>query len=400
MTPVVLCDSPERHDNLLPLSFTRPIADFRVGISTIADKWRDALGVDSNHYLAPEYLRAKYPHPVDDTLALYIAGHILPDENLVAAVKELKQGDALMAGDVMVAFFGTLAQYRQGPAETVDYQGEIIAINFVFDIFLNNAKALVDDFHKLTAGRESMPLSPTNTLIGSLTDADGRPLLFIEEGASVEGATLNLTHGPIYIGRNAEVMEGACLRGPLAVCAGAHVNMGAKVYGETTVGPFCKVGGELSNVVMFGYSNKSHDGYLGNAVIGEWCNIGAGVDSSNLKNDYSKIRIWNYATHSFMRTDLQFCGLIMGDHSKIGIGCTLNTATVMGVGVNLHGAGFPRTFIPSFSEGSPTGGFKEVPHKKFCDIADRVMSRRGIALTEADINIFDEVRKVASSFRG
>lgn len=208
-----------------------------------------------------------------------------------------------------------------------------------------------------------------------------------------------MSEGPVYVGRGARISEGSCVRGPLALCDHAQVNMGAKIYGNTTLGPYCKVGGELNNVVMFGYSNKAHDGYLGNAVIGEWCNIGAGTNASNLKNDYSKIRLWNYNKRSFVRTDLQFCGLMMGDHSKAGINCMFNTATVVGVGCNVHGAGFPRPFVPSFSEGSPSAGFRDVDLRKFFDIAARVMARRGIELTELDRRIFQAISEAAASYK-
>lgn len=395
MLPIILCDSAERHENLLPLSFTRSIADFRVGIATIAEKW-EALACVKVEILAPDYLAPKYPRPVHE-IAVRVASHIVPDRSLVDAVLALTPGSRLVADGEVIAVCGTQNEYDNGCGREVEYSGRVARIMYVFDIFRLNGEALRDDYARITAGRKSQPLSPSNTLIGSPVDADGRPMLFIEEGASVEGAFINVTEGPIYIGKDAEVMEGSCLRGPLAVCDKAHINMGARIYGDTTIGPWCKAGGEVNNVVMFAYSNKSHDGFLGNAVIGEWCNIGAGVNASNLKNDYSKIRVWNYATRSFMRTNLQFCGLIMGDHSKIGINVMLNTATVIGVGVNLHGAGFPRTYIPSFSEGSPAAGFTELPERKFNDTARCVMSRRGLEMTETDLLILGAVRSKASS---
>lgn len=399
MSNFYLCDTQVRHDNLLPLSFTRPIADFRVGITTIAEKWNAALGASADHHPV-DYLRPKFGAAPDDAEALFIAGNVLPDDALVAAIRDLNPGDALVDPDGMfIAARCRMAGLDDVCGNAKVYGAPFDAVRFVFDVFLLNAKFIRRDFLRLTAGRVSQPLDDTNTVIGPYLDENGRQTIFIEEDAQVHGATINVTGGPVYIGRDAEVMEGACLRGPIALCDHAHINMGAKVYGGTTLGPFCKAGGELNNVVMFGYSNKSHDGFLGNAVIGEWCNIGAGTNASNLKNDYSKIRIWNYATHSFMRTNLQFCGLIMGDHSKIGINCMLNTATVMGVGVNLHGAGFPRTFIPSFSEGSPAAGFTEVPEKKFNDIATRVMARRDKELTDADKIILDAVRAIAATLR-
>lgn len=400
MKTLVLCDLDDRHDNLLPLSFTRPIASFRVGIDTIADKWQAALGAEKVAHRPVQYLSPKYGSQFPEGELLYVAGHILPDPQLAQAVATLTPGHALVDDKGEYIARCAVSDSADPAADFVTvYSAPLRAVNYVFDIFLLNGQTIREDFLRITAGRTSMPLSQTCTLIGSPVDEEGTHTLFIEEGAKVEGAVINVTTGPVYIGRDAEVMEGACLRGPLALCDKARINMGAKVYGDTTIGPRCKVGGEVNNIVMFGYSNKSHDGFLGNAVIGEWCNIGAGVNASNLKNDYSKIRIWNYATHSFMRTDLQFCGLIMGDHSKIGINCMLNTATVMGVGVNLHGTGFPRTFIPSFSEGSPGAGFADVTLSKFCDIADRVLSRRGQSVSQADRDIFEAVRTVAAKYK-
>ena len=287
MNDIILFDTPECHDNLLPLSFTRPVADFRVGITTIAEKWKAATGAARVLHAPVDYLRPKFaPEPLPDGEHLFIAGNVIPDAALVGAVGKLASGEGLVAdGGSVVAFRGTAAGLDSRNFTPIIYKGDIVAVRYVFDIFRLNGGCITDDFRCITAGRESMPLPQSNTVIGKMTDDEGMPLLFIEEGADIQGATINLTKGPVYIGRDAEVMEGACLRGPLAVCSNAHVNMGAKVYGNTTIGPFCKVGGEVNNIVMFGYSNKSHDGFLGNAVIGEWCNIGAGVNASNLKND-------------------------------------------------------------------------------------------------------------------
>ena len=268
----------------------------------------------------------------------------------------------------------------------------------LYDIFVLNDKALHNDFISLTAGRKSLTLSKTNTVVGDMFFADGTPKIFIEEGATVEAANLNVNNGPIYIGKDAEVMEGSCIRGPFALCNNGVVNMGARIYGATTIGPYCKVGGELNNVVMIAYSNKAHDGFLGNAVIGEWCNIGGGTTASNLKNDYTEIKLWNYPAHRFLRTGLQFCGLIMGDHSKAGVNCMFNTATVVGVGVNIHGSGFPRNFVASFSEGS-SAGFTDVSLAKFFDIAQRMMARRNIELTEVDREIFQSIYAIADTYK-
>ena len=293
----------------------------------------------------------------------------------------------LQPGESLIHNGKTIARRGNGePNSQKEYTAEPFAINHVYDIFMLNDEALRRDFAALTAGKKSQPLSDTNRLIGDPSQ------LFIEEGATVEGAILNVKKGPIYIGRDAEIMEGACLRGPIALCEHAVVNMGGKIYGATTLGPYCKVGGELNNVVMTGYSNKAHDGFLGNAVIGEWCNLGAGCTASNLKNTYAPVRVWSFAESSFVKTDLQFCGLIMGDHSKAGINTMFNTATVVGVGVNFYGAGFPRTFIPSFTEGS-TLGMKPVIMDRFFDTASRMMARRHKELTPIDKEIFININE-------
>ena len=400
---IVLFDSEKRHADLLPLSFTRPIAEFRLGILTIREKWEWRTGCRCLN-LPVGYLRDKFPlSPFDE--ALFVAGWIVPDAELVNAVMELPAGHALSVGGELAAFRGTAAIFSKIceadalPPAVAEYTGAVDTLRYVYDLFLLNHKAILSDYPLLVAGRQTQPLSPSNTLIGEYTTSDGLPSVFIEEGAVVEGAVINVKNGPVFIAADAEIMEGACLRGPVSLGSHSKINMGAKIYGATSIGPWCKVGGEVNNAVLFGYSNKAHDGFLGNAVIGEWCNIGAGTNASNLKNDYSKIRIWNYPGHTFMRTDMQFCGLIMGDHSKVGVNCMLNTATVIGVGVNLHGSGFPRPCIPSFSEGAPASGFTDVPLKKFYDIAERVMSRRGVGLTDADRVIFERVYEVASRFK-
>ncbi len=399
MRHYVLFDTQETYLNLLPLSFTRPIAQFRVGIDTIADKWNMLLETVCT-FRPVDYLRSKFEQlPAEDADTVYIAGNILPTPELALRIESLERGECLTDDSGIVAIRGIVPDEEKQLQESgVRIEG-VRRIRYVFDIFLRNAEMIIEDYQRLTLGRKSQPLPVTNRVIGPYLDENGNPLIFIEEGASVEGAVLNTTDGPIYIGEDAQVMECVAMRGPVALNRKSKIRMGARIYGGTTFGPYCKIGGEVDNTVIFGYSNKAHDGYLGNAVIGEWCNIGAGVNASNLKNDYSKIRIWNYATRTFMRTDLQFCGLIMGDHSKAGINCMFNTATVVGVGCNIHGSGFPRVFIPSFSEGSPAGGFTDVSLKKFYDIAERVMSRREINLDECDRHIYEEVYRVASSLK-
>ena len=393
MINVIFYDLPRVHADLLPMTFTRPVADFRIGITTIREKWAMMLPQDCRYgYRTVGFLVKKYKaEEIDDNL--FIAGNVVPNPTLVEEVLRLEIGEALFKGDDFIAYRGVSPDMHADNYMKKEYNGECLVLHYLFDIFLNNGAVIKQDFEMITKGRTSCALSASNTVIGN------PDLVFVEEGAYVEGAFLNTNGGPIYIGKDAQVMEGSCVRGPMALCEHSNINMGSKIYSDTTIGPWSKVGGELNNVVVFGYSNKAHDGFLGNAVIGEWCNIGAGTNASNLKNDYSKIRVWNYPDHTFMRTDLQFCGLIMGDHSKVGINCMFNTATVVGVGVNIHGSGFPRTFIPSFSEGSPVGGFADVQLKKFFDIANRAMARRGLLLTDLDYEIFEEIYKIADTYK-
>lgn len=397
MKNIILFDINQQHLELLPLAFTRPIADIRIGILTIREKWEQLLP-GSYSYLTPEYMAEKYPATIAPD-NLFIASHLIPDEVLAAQVDRLNPGETLTDRDTVIAFRGTEADFHEGRHSTsVSVEQEPRYINHLYDIFLLNGECLEADFRLITHGRTSQPLSPSNRIIGDPCFADGTPKIFLEPGAKAECAIFNVTNGPIYLGADSEVMEGSCIRAPFAACEHAYVNMGTKIYGATTLGPYCKVGGELNNVVMFGFSNKAHDGFLGNAVIGEWCNLGAGAVASNLKNDYSEIKLWNYPTRRFLRTNLQFCGLIMGDHSKAGINTMFNTATVVGVGVNIHGAGFPRNFVASFSEGG-TAGFTDVQLPKFYAIAEKMMARRGRTLTEADKNIFEAIYNQAEQLK-
>lgn len=397
---IILFDAHEVHENLLPLSFTRPVAEFRVGITTIRQKWEKVLPGDYS-YLTEDYLSKKYEMTLNESGEnLFVAGHIVPDYSaeFKDALLTLQEGEALICAGETVAYKGELESFvAKSYSAKKEWNGTLTAIHYVYDIFLNNGSQIVKDFAEVDCS-DSQQLSSTNILIGDAVDAAGNPRLYIAPGATVEGAIINLKGGPIYIGADAEVMEGSCLRGPIALCEHAVFNMGTKVYPDTTVGPWSKVGGELNNAVIFGYSNKAHDGFLGNAVIGEWCNLGADCVASNLKNDYSKVRVWNYPTHRFQRTDLQFCGLIMGDHSKAGINTMFNTATVVGVGCNIHGSGFPRTFIPSFSEGG-AAGFNDVQLTKFYDIAERVMARRHKELTDVDRQIFESIYNIADTYK-
>ncbi len=392
MQKIVLQDLRGAHTELLPISYTRRVADIRLGADMLADKWKDIF--PGEYYIEPEtaYLREFFgsvpESVVRDCSTLFIASNLVADLGLASAVLDLRPGEKLIdAKGLVIAVRGN----RQDCVAKT-YGGDYKAVEHLYDIFLENGPAICADFSRLTSGRESHPLSATNTVIGDPS------LIFVEEGAWVEGAFLNTSGGPIYIGRDATVMEGSMLRGPIALCEHSTVNMGTKIYPGTTIGRYCKVGGELNNVVMHDYSNKAHDGFLGNAVVGSWCNIDAGAVASNLKNDYTPIRLWNYPERRFLRTGLQFCGLIMGDHSKAGINTMFNTATVLGVGVNIHGSGFPRNFVPSFSEGS-TAGYTDVSMSKFFETASRMMARRGVELTDAHRTLYMSIREAAEEFK-
>lgn len=395
---IILFDLPAVRENLLPLSYTRPIADFLVGITTLRKKWESFLAGEFS-YSTVGYLSEKYPMKAAEE-NLFIASNIIATEQLARRLVSLEPGEVLMADTmvgqrVLVGFKGganRLDEVIHSMPAGIVYEEKVDAINYVYDIFLLNGRQIEADFDVLTAGREGQSIPRSNTVIGD------PERIYIESGAIVEGVVLNASHGPIYVGRHVEIMEGSCLRGPIALGEHSTVNMGTRIYPGTSLGPWCKVGGELNNVVIFGFTNKAHDGFLGNAVIGEWCNLGAGCVASNLKNDYTEIKLWNYPSHRFLRTGLQFCGLIMADHSKAGINTMFNTATVVGVGVNIHGSGFPRNFIASFSEGGPSG-FTDLPMEKFFDIAKRMMARRGRSLSEADNRIFHAIRELAENYK-
>ncbi len=389
MENIVLFDTSERHCACLPIAFTRAVSDVRVGISTIKEKWQHYLPSEYTA-LTADYLAVKYPAlPAE---ARFVAGHVCPDAALAAAVARLAVGSALVGHEgELLAFAGSRADFdARRFATTVAYDSPYVAIYAAYDIFRENGRELEKDFRRLTAGRTSQPLPESCRLVGEPTFPDGTPRLFIEEGAKLECVIINVNNGPVYIGRDAEVMEGVCIRAPFAACTHATVNMNAKIYGATTLGPYCKVGGELSNVVMQAYSNKGHDGYLGNAVIGEWCNLGADTNCSNLKNNYAEIKLWDYVTHRFKPTGMQFCGLLMGDHSRSGINTMFNTATVVGVGANVYGPGFPRTVIDSFVQGGAEG-FQSVPVTKVMEMAGRMMARRGKSLTDAERQVLQSL---------
>lgn len=374
MKHIILLDTPELHCSMLPLTFTRPVSELTIGFGTIKEKWEKLLpGCYS--YSTIDYLSELFPISSEIQNSLVIMSNILPNNEMVEAINALVPGDLLTLSDgTPIAMCGF-----DNPTEATNtkiFDKQAIVLRHTYDIFLNNDKAIKADFEIATSSTKSLTISSTNTIIGN------PDMVFIAEGATAEGVIFNTKNGPIYIDADAEVMEGSCLRGPIYIGKHATVNMATKIYGATTIGTHCKVGGEINNVVMHPYSNKAHDGFLGNSVIGSWCNLGAGCVASNLKNDYTEIKLWDYHSRRFMRTGLQFCGLIMGDHSKAGINTMFNTATVVGVGVNIHGTGFPRNFVASFSEGSAGTGFSDVALNKFFSIAERMMARRNITLTE------------------
>jgi UDP-N-acetylglucosamine diphosphorylase/glucosamine-1-phosphate N-acetyltransferase len=379
---------------LLPFTFTRPVADIRIGILTIREKWETQLGTTTTT-LTEEYLQEKFPM-VEMEQNIMINAAFVPNNELVALVQNLKTNQAIFAGDEVVAFFTTENQEEVDfdTYEIIDFDTNCIKIEHTWDIFAKNDQAIREDFQLITTDRTSQPIPKSVNVIAPEN-------IFIEEGAKLEFVTLNASTGPIYIGKNAEIMEGSVIRGPFALCEEAQVKLATKVYGATTVGPHCRIGGEVNNSVLFGYSNKGHDGFLGNSVLGEWCNIGADSNNSNLKNNYEEVKLWSYETENFAKTGLQFCGLMMGDHSKCGINTMFNTGTVVGVSANIFGSGFPRNFVPSFSWGGASG-FTTYLTKKAFEVAKVVMSRRHVDFTETDAKIleyvFEETKKWRQNF--
>ena len=386
----ILFDGPHRN-NLLPFTFTRPVADIRIGILTIREKWEMYLGYTTTT-ITEEYLSDKFPM-VEMEENVMINASFLPNIELVEMVKNLEENQAIFKGDEIIAFFTKEAQddIDFSKFEALEFEDEILKIEHTWDIFSKNGDALQDDFELIIKGRRSQPIPATNDVLNPEN-------VFIEEGASLQFVTLNASTGPIYIGKNSEIMEGSIIRGPFALCEGSTVKLGAKIYGPTTVGPYSKVGGEVNNSVIFGYSNKGHDGFLGNSVLGEWCNLGADTNNSNLKNNYAEVRLWDYNTGGFSKTGLQFCGLMMGDHSKCGINTMFNTGTVVGVSANIFGSGFPRNFVPSFSWGGSGGFMAYLPQKAF-EVAKVVMSRRNIEFTEQDAAILNYVFEETKKYR-
>ena len=375
MWHVILFDS-EVREQLLPLTFTRPVGDLRVGALTIREKWEKWLNAKVS-FITQDYLASKFPIDYGDE-NIVINGSVMPSDRLIRLIRQMEFNEAYLKGEELI-----VAKLDREQLEKLIHDEDIdqlhvydiedtpfLKIDHPWDIFMHNAAALEEDFQLLTQGRDSQPLSESNRIIGDPAR------IFLEEGAKVEGVSLNTLDGPIYVGKNAEIMEGSLIRGGLALGESAQVKMGTRLYGSNSFGPWSRIGGEVVNSVVQGYSNKAHDGFLGHSVIGEWCNIGADTNTSNLKNTYEEVRIWNYPTGQFLPTGVQFCGVIMADHVKVGINSMLNTGTVIGVGANIFGAGFPRAFVPSFAWGG-AAGFTTFQLDKAFETAEAMMQRRG-----------------------
>ena len=364
----VLFSDNEQHLNLAPLTLTRPVSDLRCGILTIAESWIKHLQTEKKGFKTEKYLQDKFPEIENPDLI--IAGNIKPSTDVVNAVQSLEANQKLIVNDKWVATKGN-------PSGVVNIRlDNLIVIENLWDLFQVNHKAIEADFKLLTEGRMADPINDTNRTFGDHE-------IFIEQGAKVNFATLNSSEGPIYIGKNAEIMEGSFIRGPFSLGDNAVVKMAAKIYSGTTIGPFCKVGGEISNSIFQAYSNKGHDGFVGNSLIGEWCNLGADTNTSNLKNNYGKVKLYNYAERKQLSTNVTFCGLVMGDHSKTGINTMLNTATSVGIASNIFGGGFPPKFIPSFSWGGFDPQSRFILEKAF-EVGENMMARRNVKLTEND----------------
>lgn len=390
---IILFDDQFRN-NLLPLSYTRPVSEFRVGILTIAEKWKRYLNSEIS-YLTEDYLQEKYPLFIGAE-NLLINSAVCPDKDLLEAIAGIREEEALFDNQLLIAVrlneaaakefdINQLSSYRR-----VEYQNPFMKITFPENIFSLNDHELRKDFELLTRGRISAVLSSTNTILGDQ--------VFVEEGVDAECSTFNSRTGPIYLGKGSIVMEGCHIRGSFALCEGAILKMGAKIYGMTTIGPYSKAGGEINNSVIFANSAKGHEGYLGNSVLGEWCNIGADSNNSNMKNNYAEVRLWDYKSENFRKTGLQFCGLIMADHAKCAINTMFNTGTVVGVSANLFGSGFPRNFVPDFSWGG-NQGFEVYSLKKMFETAMKVYARRNTEFDEVEQKILAHVFELTEKYR-
>lgn len=386
---LILFDDPNIRPNLLPFTYTRPVAEIRVGILTIAGKWEHHLKLKPSFATEP-YLSAKFQLTTGSD-NLWINGAICPTPELVEAIVNLKPGHSISYNNLLVAVRSAESKLPAVSSST-SFIESLVVIDQVWKIYQHNGNQIREDFKLITTNRKSAPIKDEHTRVYNPSQ------IFLEEGAQVRASVLNAENGPIYLGKNSNVQEGALIRGPFALGDESHVNMGAKVRGDTTVGPFSKIGGEVSNSVIFGYSNKAHDGFLGNSVIGEWCNLGADTNTSNLKNNYDNVKLWNYSKGGFKDTGLMFCGLMLGDHSKCGINTMFNSGTVVGVSSSIFGDGYPRNFIPSFAWGG-AAGFTTYQLSKALDTATKAMARRNVSLTDADKDILKKLFEDSAQYR-
>ncbi len=388
---VILFDQENSWKNLLPLTYTRPISEIRIGILTIKQKWDTELNTTCS-YSTKGFLAKKFPLK-EQPDSLFINGCVCPTPALLAEIKKLKPLQALLKNNELLALVGEARNVKALiDVEKIEFKGEVLNITNVWDVFQKNAEALKLDFELLTKNKKSQALSNTVTVIGD------KKLVFLEEGAKAEACIFNTSGGPIYLAKDSEVMEGSAVRGPFALGEHSALKLNTKIYGATTIGPHCKIGGEVNNSVIFGFTNKAHDGFLGNSVLGEWCNLGADTNNSNLKNNYGNVKLFNYLQTKMVDSGLQFCGLIMGDHSKSGINTMFNTGTVVGVGANIYGGSFPATHIPSFSWGG-SEGFETYRLDKMFETAEKVFERRSLKLDTIEKEILSEVFEKTKEFR-
>lgn len=375
--------------NLLPLTYTKPVSELRIGIFKIHEKWHQSLGEGSTFFRTENYLSPLFPVPKEKTLM--IKGNLLPAKELVEQLKKLNENQVIVSeNEVIAGYFDANEEIKVENREEIQAE-EIDLVERPWDIFRKNGEQIRTDFALISKTKKSQKLTDSHTTTYG-TD------IFIEEGAKIKAAVLNAETGPIYIGKNAEIQEGSLIRGPFAMCEKAVINMGAKMRSDTTIGPYSKVGGEISNSVIQGYSNKGHEGFLGNSVLGEWCNLGADTNNSNLKNNYSNIKVWDFDQSAYTDTGLQFCGLIMGDHSKCGINTMFNTGTMVGVFANIFGGDFPPKMIPSFSWGG-VGRSDTYQLEKAFETAEKVMSRRNKTLTDAHKKILSHIFEATAEER-
>lgn len=398
---LVLFDNNYR-SGMLPLAFTRPQAAIRIGILTVKEKW-EVWTKASASYLVDDVLSQKFAANIQDD-NVFISASVLPDAELVNAVCQLEKGQALVKEGLLIAVRASEFSVQEAQAnalekfEVVNFEGEFVLLDKIYKLIPHNQAQIKSDFKVLTRDRQSQAIDETVTVVGLNKNPELIHQIFIEEGAEVEYCSLNPKEGPIYIGKNAKIWEGAMMRGPIAIGESVHISMGAKILPGATIGPWSKVGGEVSNSVITGYSNKVHDGYLGDSILGEWCNLGADTNTSNLKNDFAMVKLWDYSAGRFGKTGLQFCGLVMGDYSRCAINTAFNSGTVVGVGSNIFGSGFPRNFVPSFVIGGPQG-YRINGLKAVVNTGAKAMARRNVEMSEQDEQILEAVFEQTKQYR-